>query len=125
MARPKHDYASHIANRIGTGAFDPIYDTKAGRAADRSGKAWAGTVIAVMLMVLAATNMISVERWAASQPPGWATETVRQIADLWDDRMAEAGLTAPREALAASYSEVKTTEWTEVEAWINEAAPAP
>lgn len=72
-----------------------------------------GAVICGVL--LSATNADSVERWSASQPPNWATETVRLVADVWADRMALIGADEPKRVMDEEWEKLREAEWEEFE----------
>ncbi len=75
---------------------------------------WSGRVLALGAIAMVMLNADNVERWAASQPPLWAIETVRLTLSTWSDRMEAAGLDAPREALARDYEQLKRTRWEDL-----------
>ena len=75
---------------------------------------WSGRVLALGAVAMVMLNADNVERWAASQPPLWAVETVRLTLSTWSDRMEAAGLDAPREALERDYERVKLLQWRDM-----------
>lgn len=64
---------------------------------------WASRVILVATVVLLVFNIAAVQNWARQQPPGWGAATVRELADVWDTRMALLGADQPRQGLREAY----------------------
>ncbi len=71
-------------------------------------------------LFLSATNADSVERWAASQSPNWATETVRLVADVWAERMALIGADEPKRVMKQNWEDWREAEWEDVEAVVED-----
>ena len=46
---------------------------------------------------------MALHSWATTLPPGWTTETVREIVDTWNDRLAMLGADQPRKAIHQQY----------------------
>lgn len=71
---------------------------------------WAGRVVLFATLTLAILNAPSLRSWASTLPPGWGSETIREIADLWDQRLAMVGLDQPRKAIHDLYEGWKGKE---------------
>ena len=74
---------------------------------------WAGRVVLFATLLLAILNAPSLHSWATTLPPGWGSETIREIADVWNQRLAMVGLDQPRKAIHDTY-----------EGWKGKDAPA-
>ncbi|MGJ3230952.1 MAG: hypothetical protein ACFE0P_04065 [Oceanicaulis sp.] len=75
---------------------------------------WMTNGAVVLGLALFATNADSIERWAASQPPNWSTETVRLTAGLLAERMALIGLDAPKREMRETWGDWREAEWEDV-----------
>jgi hypothetical protein len=64
---------------------------------------WTSRVILVTTVVLLIFNIAAVQNWARQQAPGWGSATVRELADVWDARMALLGADQPRQGLREAY----------------------
>jgi len=64
---------------------------------------WTSRAILVATLFLLVFNARSLVTWSTTLPPNWATATIRDLANVWDKRMTEAGLSAPRAAIHDRY----------------------
>lgn len=78
--------------------------------AERS-RRWTTRTLLYALVVLAFLNAQSIRSWASTLSPSWASVTVRQLAEVWDGRMAAVGFDQPRAALRADYEGAKAANW--------------
>jgi len=92
------------------GAEDEAHDELAAGRTRR----WISRTILIATLTLLALNAQSLHSWATTLPPGWASETVRELADTWNDRVAMIGLDRPRKAIHDEY-----------ESWKGKAADQP
>ena len=69
---------------------------------------WIARTIMFATITLAVLNAASLHSWATTLPPGWGTETVRELADTWNDRLAMLGLDQPRKTIHDQYEGWKT-----------------
>jgi hypothetical protein len=92
----------------GASGYDPDGDDEETDelAAGRT-RRWAGRVVLFATITLALLNVQSVRTWSETLPPGWGSETVRQLADVWDQRTALLGLDEPRKAIHDAYEGLK------------------
>ena len=81
------------------GADDEAHDELAAGRTRR----WVSRTILFATLTLAVLNAASLHSWATTLPPGWATETVRELVDTWNDRLALLGLDQPRKAIHHEY----------------------
>jgi hypothetical protein len=81
------------------GAEDEAHDELASGRTQR----WAGRVVLFATLTLAVLNAPSLHSWATTLPSGWASETIRELADVWNERLAMVGLDAPRKAIHDAY----------------------
>lgn len=65
---------------------------------------WTGRVMVVATLLLLVFNIAAVQNWARQQAPGWGSATVRELADVWDARMALLGADQPRQGLREAYA---------------------
>ena len=72
---------------------------------------WAGRTILFAVLTLAVLNAPSIRSWATTLSPSWASETIVQLADVWNTRTATAGLQAPRDAVTKTYGGWKAAKW--------------
>ena len=64
---------------------------------------WISRAILFATITLLLLNAQSLHSWATTLPPGWASETTREIVDTWNDRLAMIGLDRPRKAIHDEY----------------------
>jgi hypothetical protein len=69
---------------------------------------WTSRTILVAALFLLVFNAHALVTWSTTLPPNWATATIRDLSNVWEKRMTEAGLTGPREAVHARYESLKT-----------------
>ena len=81
---------------LGRFAFPPSppLDDEGVAARDRRWTSRTVMMAAVFLMVF---NAVSPLNWSRQQPPGWVPETVRQLSEVWTDRLAVFGVDQPRQ----------------------------
>ena len=79
-------------------------------AADRA-RRWTAHVIIAVALVMAFFNGPAIRTWASTLPPDWTTETIRQLAQVWTDRLALAGFDAPRATVHEAYESGKSVGW--------------
>ena len=91
-----------------------IYTPPGNDIAHSRNRIWMGWIVIFIVVTLAFSNARSLERWAASQPPNWSTETVRLMAQLWSQRMQTAGFNTPRDILNGQFERLKTVTWPDV-----------
>lgn len=72
---------------------------------------WTGRVIIIAAVALAVFNSASITSWASTLPPNWATETIRLVAGVWDERLAQMGLDQPRAVVRQAYEAQKAKRW--------------
>ena len=94
---------------------DALYAEPDSHSAHAQNRLWMLNAILAAFLFLTATNADAAERWAASQPPNWFTETVRLTAGTFAERMAVIGLDAPKLALKQQWEEWKAAEWEDGE----------
>lgn len=72
---------------------------------------WTGRIIIIATVALAVFNAASITSWASTLPPNWGTETIRLVARVWDDRLAQMGLDQPRAVVRKAYEAQKAKRW--------------
>jgi hypothetical protein len=85
------------------GAEDEVHDELAAGRTRR----WISRTILFATLTLAVLNAQSLHSWATTLQPGWATETIRELADTWNSRLAMLGLDQPRKAIHDEYESWK------------------
>ena len=85
------------------GAEDEIHDELAAGRTSR----WISRAILFATLTLLILNAASLHSWATTLPPGWGSETVRELVDTWNDRLAMLGLDQPRKAIHDQYESWK------------------
>ncbi len=84
-------------------ADDEIHDdVAAGRT-----RRWVSRTILFATLTLLVLNAVSLHSWATTLPPGWGSETIRELADTWDRRLSMLGLDQPRKAIHDEYESWK------------------
>lgn len=58
---------------------------------------WASRSIVFAALFLLIFNAVSPQNWSRLQPPGWGTETVRRMSDVWAEQIALTGADRPRQ----------------------------
>lgn len=96
---------------------DPLYIRPEDDVIHVRTRIWTGRVMAVIALALLLLNASALERWAARQPPGWASETLRQISDVWNDRTGLAGFDGPRTFVQARREDLLGLSWGQVLTW--------
>lgn len=84
---------------------------------------WTTRVILVVTLFLAIFNAGSVPNWSRQQAPGWLTDTVRGMSEVWATQVALLGADLPRQGVRDAYETARDAEWTAREATA-EVAPA-
>jgi hypothetical protein len=72
---------------------------------------WTGRIIIIATVALAVFNSASITSWASTLPPNWGTETIRLVARVWDERLAQMGLDQPRAVVRKAYEAQKAKRW--------------
>jgi hypothetical protein len=85
------------------GAEDEVHDELAAGRTRR----WISRTILFATLTLLVLNAQSLHSWATTLPPGWATETIRELADTWNGRLSMIGLDRPRKAIHDEYESWK------------------
>lgn len=87
---------AHPLAALGRFAFppDPPLDDDGQGARDRR---WTSRSIVFAALFLAIFNAASPQGWARQQPPGWGTETVRRLSDVWAEQISQTGADRPRQ----------------------------
>ena len=88
------------------GAEDEAHDALAAARTRR----WISRTILFATLTLLVLNAQSLHSWATTLPPGWGSETVRELADIWNDRLAMIGLDRPRKAIHDEYESWKGSQ---------------
>ena len=80
--------------------YDPAAEdeTRDDVAAGRT-RRWVSRTILFATLTLLVLNAVSLHSWATPLPPGWGSETLRELAAAWDTRLAMLGLDRPRQAI--------------------------
>ncbi|MBN8528887.1 MAG: hypothetical protein J0M36_06595 [Caulobacterales bacterium] len=58
---------------------------------------WTSRIIVFATLFLLIFNAVSIQNWSRQQPPGWGTETVRRLSDVWAEQIAQTGADRPRQ----------------------------
>lgn len=74
---------------------------------------WTSRVIVVAAVFLLIFNVASIQNWSRQQPPGWVTTTVRRLADVWAEQIAQLGADQPRQAVRDGYETARDSRWAE------------
>lgn len=98
---------------------DRLYEEPESELDQHRNRLWLSNGVAIITLLIIVFNPISLERWAASNPPSWGIETVRLTARVWNDRMGLIELDNPRDRVRAHWDALKRLDWTDIQ------APAP
>ncbi len=74
---------------------------------------WATRVLLVVTVFMAIFNAVSVPNWSRQQAPGWVTDTVRGISEVWATQVALLGADMPRQGVREAYETARDAEWVE------------
>ncbi|HYE48594.1 MAG TPA: hypothetical protein VEB20_03315 [Azospirillaceae bacterium] len=87
---------------LGRFAFPPAppLDDEGVAARDRR---WTSRTVMVATTFLLVFNAVSPLNWARQQPPGWIPETVRQLSEVWTDRLAVFAVDQPRQGVREAW----------------------
>jgi len=93
---------AHPLVALGRFAFPPgpPPDDEGVAARDRR---WTSRIIVIAAVFLLIFNAVSIQNWSRQQAPGWVTTTVRRLADVWVEQIAQLGADRPREAVRDAY----------------------
>ncbi len=90
--------------------YDPgADDEEADELAAGRTRRWAARTVLCATLILLVFNAPSLHSWATTLPPGWGSETIRELADTWNQRLAAIGLDVPRKAIHDTYEGWKAT----------------
>ena len=73
---------------------------------------WTSRVIVVATVFLLIFNAVSIQNWSRQQAPGWMTTTVRRLADVWAEQIAQLGADQPRQAVRDGYQAGRDADWS-------------
>ncbi|MBX3476267.1 MAG: hypothetical protein KF910_01545 [Brevundimonas sp.] len=95
-----HDLPTRESPLTALGRFafppGPPLDGEGQGARDRR---WTSRVIVFAALILVVFNAASAQNWSRQQAPGWGTETVRRLSDVWAEQIAQTGADRPRQWL--------------------------
>ena len=72
---------------------------------------WTSRTIVVATVFLLIFDAVSIQNWSRQQAPGWVTATVRRMADVWAEQIAQLGADQPRQAVRDGYEASRDAEW--------------
>lgn len=72
---------------------------------------WTTRVILVVTVFMAVFNAVSVPNWSRQQAPGWGTDTVRGLSEVWAAQVALLGADLPRQGVRDAYETARDAEW--------------
>jgi hypothetical protein len=93
---------------------EALYDEPETHESHAATRLWLANTLIVGLFLVSVFNGDALERWAASQAPNWANETLRLTSQIWADRMEMAGLHEPKKAVEATWDDWKNTDWDDI-----------
>ena len=103
---------------------DALFEEPDTHSAHAGTRLWLINTLIVGLFLLSVFNGDALERWAASQAPNWANETVRLTAKTWAERMDMVGLHEPKLAVENGWDALRQTDWDAVKPAPTDAPPA-
>ena len=107
-ARPER--VGNPLTALGRFAFPP------GEPPDEEGVAardrrWTSRAIVAAAVFLLIFNAVSIQTWSRQQAPGWLATTVRRLADVWAEQIAQLGADQPRQAVRDAYETARDADW--------------
>jgi hypothetical protein len=78
--------------------------------AERS-RRWTSRTVLYAVLVLAIFNAHSLASWASTLEPNWASVTIRDLSEVWNQRMGAAGFDQPRAGLRSGWEGAKGLTW--------------
>lgn len=72
---------------------------------------WTSRIIVVAAVFLLIFNAVSIQNWSRQQAPGWVTTTVRRMADVWAEQIAQLGADQPRQTVRDGYEAARDSRW--------------
>ena len=72
---------------------------------------WTSRIIVLATVFLLIFNAASIQNWSRQQAPGWVTTTVRRLADVWAEQIAQLGADQPRQAVRDGYEAARDADW--------------
>ncbi|WP_428149939.1 hypothetical protein [Brevundimonas sp.] len=72
---------------------------------------WTSRIIVLATVFLLIFNAASIQNWSRQQAPGWVTTTVRRLADVWAEQLAQLGADQPRQAVREGYEASRDADW--------------
>lgn len=103
---PAHPMLAHSVVALGRFAFppEPPLDDEAEAARDRR---WTSRTVLTAAVFLAVFNVASVQSWVRTQPPGWVSQTVGGLADVWAAQLSQLGADQPREGVRQAWGDAR------------------
>ncbi len=86
------------------GAEDEAHDELAAGRTVR----WIGRTVLFAALTLGVLNAPAIHGWATTLAPTWGAETVRELSEVWDRRLADVGLDVPRATIRGWYDALKS-----------------
>ncbi|HEV2080998.1 MAG TPA: hypothetical protein VGR32_00950 [Brevundimonas sp.] len=72
---------------------------------------WTTRVILAVAVFMAIFNAGSVPNWSRQQAPGWVTDTVRGVSEVWATQVALLGADLPRQGVRDAWETARDSEW--------------
>jgi len=92
-------------------ARDRLFEASNSPLEHAGSRLWMGNTLLIAIVLVAMTNAVSLERWAASHAPSWGVETLRLTSQVWAERMSMAGLDAPRNWVETRWNALRDAGW--------------
>lgn len=105
-----HPAPAHPIVALSRFAFppEPPLDDEAEAARDRR---WTSRAVLTAAVFLALFNIASVQNWVRTQPPGWVSQTVGGLADVWAAQMSQLGADQPGAAVRQAWNEARDSRF--------------
>jgi hypothetical protein len=95
-----HDLPTREPALVALGRFafppEPPLDDEGEAARDRR---WSTRAIVTACVFLLVFNAVSMTNWSRQQEPGWISDTVARLSEVWNDQLALLGADQPRQGV--------------------------
>lgn len=75
---------------------------------------WTGRIVVVATLFLLVFNAASIQSWASTMKPGWGTQTIRQLSNVWSAQLVQTGADQPRQVVRDNWEAAREARYPEL-----------